>query len=433
MSVKFLVLGFDDAMRRQVEGDLRVAFPNSTIRSSPQPPETSLVSRDAGHDAILVAYDHGRAEREGTSVADVLAPLRASTSLLFVLAKGGNELTAIDAMRAGAVDFIPLRLVSPPVLNQRVTAGLQARDSGAAPHADRRRAQVRRTPDPAELPAQITGYRVLQTIAHSHRSSVYLAHSRELGMNVALKVLTRGSESAETAADRDRFAREYQIIAQLRHRAIVDVYDFGSSNGISYIATEYFPAGDLRTRLRNPMSCDDAVDYLRQISEALRVLHVAGVLHRDLKPANVMLRTDNSIVLIDFGLAKALGGDKSLTGVGEIRGSPYYMSPEQGEGRALDERSDLYSLGVIFFELLTGERPFQGGSVFDILAQHERAPVPRLTGPAARFQPVVDRLLAKRPAERFQSASDLLLALTRSFHVPEAGNPLPDSPPPRRE
>jgi len=422
MPVKFLVLGFDDAMRRQVEGDLRVAFPSAIIRSSPQPAEASLISRDAALDAILVAYDHGRAEREGTSVADVLAPLRASSALLFVLAKGGNELTAIDAMRAGAVDFIPLRLVSPPVLNQRVAAGLQARDSGPA---DRRRPQIRRAPDPAELPASITGYRVLQTIAHSHRSSVYLAHSGELGFNVALKVLRRGPKSEHAAADRDRFAREYQIIAQLRHRAIVDVYDFGSTDDVSYIATEYFPAGDLRTRLRNPMSCDDAVEYVRQISEALRVLHVAEVLHRDLKPANVMLRTDNSIVLIDFGLAKALAGDKSLTGAGEIRGSPYYMSPEQGEGRPVDERSDLYSLGVIFFELLTGERPFQGGSVFDILARHERAPVPRLAGAAAHFQPIVDRLLAKRPAERFQSASDLLLALARSFDVPEAGNPLP--------
>lgn len=421
MPVKFLVLGFDDAMRRQVEGDLRVAFPSSTIRSSPQPPAADLIAREAGHDAILVAYDHGRAEREGHSIAEVLAPLRAGGALLFVLAKGGNELTAIDAMRAGAVDFIPLRLVSPPVLNQRITAGLEARDAGSA---DRRRPEVRRAAaDHAELPSSITGYRVLQTIAHSHRSSVYLAHSRELGINVALKVLRRSPESEQSDADRDRFAREYEVIAELRHRAIVDVYDFGSSDGVSYIATEYFPAGDLRTRLRNPTSCEDALDYVRQIAEALRVLHVAGVLHRDLKPANVMLRPDNTLVLIDFGLAKALAGDKSLTGAGEIRGSPYYMSPEQAEGRAVDERSDLYSLGVIFFELLTGERPFQGSSLFDILSQHERAPVPRLSGAAARFQPIVDRLLAKRPAERFQTATDLLLALAREFHAPGAGNP----------
>lgn len=411
MSLKFLVLGFDDAMRRQVEGDLRVAFPKSTILSSGQPPDRKLIGRDAAHDGILVAYDHAKTERIGGTVADLLAPLRLANALLFVLAKGGNELTAIDAMRAGATDFIPLRLVSPPVLAQRINAGLQARQAGAG---DRRRAEVRRAPEPAELPAAITGYRVLQTVAKSNRSAVYLAYSSELGTNVALKVLRR--EGGTQAADNERFAREYQIIAELRHRSIVDVYDFGTVDRVSYIATEYFPAGDLRTRLRNPMSSQECVEYVQQIAEALRVVHVAGVLHRDLKPANVMLRTDNSIVLIDFGLAKALSGDKALTGAGEIRGSPYYMSPEQAEGQAVDERSDLYSLGVIFFELLTGERPFQGNTVFEILAQHERAPVPRLSGGAARFQPIVDRLLAKRPPDRFQSASDLLLAITRTFH-----------------
>ena len=106
--------------------------------------------------------------------------------------------------------------------------------------------------------------------------------------------------------------------------------------------------------MQNPMNEEEALAYVRQIAEALRVIHVAGILHRDLKPANVMLRADNSLVLIDFGLAKEITGDKALTGAGEIRGSPYYMSPEQGEGRAVDERSDLYSMGVIFFELLTG-------------------------------------------------------------------------------
>ena len=103
---------------------------------------------------------------------------------------------------------------------------------------------------------------------------------------------------------------------------------------LSYIATEYFPAGDLKTRMQNPMNEEEALAYVRQIAEALRVIHVAGILHRDLKPANVMLRADNSLVLIDFGLAKEITGDKALTGAGEIRGSPYYMSPEQGEGRA---------------------------------------------------------------------------------------------------
>jgi serine/threonine-protein kinase PpkA len=317
-------------------------------------------------------------------------------------------MTAIDAVRAGAADYLPVRLISPPLLKARVTAALQMQ---GAPPVERRRTQVRRSVVPSELPTSISGYQVQQTLARSDRSAVYLARSEELGINVALKVMKRPADTADAAGDVQRFAREYKIISQIRHRAIVDVYDFGSTEGLSYIATEYFPAGDLKTRLQNPMSLDEAIDYARQIGEALRVIHVAGVLHRDLKPANVMLRADNSLVLIDFGLAKELTGDKALTGAGEIRGSPYYMSPEQAEGRAVDERSDLYALGVIFYELLTGTRPFQGRTVFDILAQHQHAAIPQLSGAASRLQPIIDRLLAKHPPERYQSATDFLNAL----------------------
>lgn len=409
MTARFMLLGLDDALGKQVQGDLRVAYPQATIETGELPGDAQALARLAAFDALLVGYDHARAEREGTLGPEtLLAPFRGSGALIMLVSRGGNELTAVDAMRCGAADFIPVRLVSPRLLAERVSAALRARSS---PAGDRRRPQTRRAAHAGELPAAITGYRVLQTIAQSDRSAVYLAQSVELGFNVALKILRRPADSADTQGDLNRFAREYQIITQLRHRAIVDVYDFGSTEGLSYIATEYFPAGDMKTRLRNPMTPDEASSYARQIGEALRVIHVAGVLHRDLKPANVMLRTDNSIVLIDFGLAKELAGDKALTGAGEIRGSPYYMSPEQAGGQATDERSDLYSLGVIFHELLTGERPFQGHTVFDILAQHQNAPVPRLAGDAAPLQPVLDRLLAKRPADRYQSASDFLQAL----------------------
>lgn len=408
MSAKLLVLGLDEALRRQIVGDLRIAFPQAAIESAPLPLDGARFEPLASFEALLIGYDHLRAERDGAGPAQVLADFRGSGALLLLLAKGGNELTAVDALRAGAADYIPVRLISPPLLAERIGAALRARRT---PALDRRRQHVRRSTQPDELPAAIYGYRVLQTIAQSDRSAVYLAHSDELGFNVALKVLRRAADTADMQGDLDRFAREYQIITQLKHRAIVDVYDFGSTGGVSYIATEYFPAGDLRTRLRNPMSPGESLDYVQQIADALRTIHMAGVLHRDLKPANVMLRTDNTVVLIDFGLAKELAGDKALTGAGEIRGSPYYMSPEQAEGREVDERSDLYSLGVIFFELLTGERPFQGDTVFDILAQHQDAPVPRLTGDSAPYQAAVDRLLAKRPEDRFHSATDLLLAL----------------------
>ena len=147
---------------------------------------------------------------------------------------------------AGAADFIPVRLVSPQLLaasDFRGAAGARCARRRAAPYAQARRASQ-------ELPAAVTGYRVLQTLAESDRSAVYLAPSQEIGGNVALKVLRRAAESAATRADVERFAREYKIISQMKNPAIVEVYDFGSTGKVSYIATEYFPAGDLKTRCR---------------------------------------------------------------------------------------------------------------------------------------------------------------------------------------
>ena len=150
---------------------------------------------------------------------------------------------------------------------------------------------------------------------------------------------------------------------------------------------------------------------MRAIAEALRVIHVFGILHRDLKPANVMLREDNSPVLIDFGLARRSMEDVSNTGAGQVLGSPYYISPEQSQGQRVDARTDLYSLGVMFYEMLTGQRPYGGRSAIEIMQQHASAPVPRLPPNVAMQQALVDRLMAKNLHERYGSADELLADL----------------------
>lgn len=259
----------------------------------------------------------------------------------------------------------------------------------------------------------IPGYRFLQTIARSLKSEIHVAWSEELGHNVAVKVLRTGPLSSAEAGEEERFERERELLTRIKHPAIVDIYDWGHGDDFRYIVTEYFASGSLELRIRNLMTVKDSVDIFLQIAGALVAVHAAGLAHRDLKPANVMMRPDGRIVLIDFGLAKHVEADAQLTSAGEVRGSPYYISPEQAEGAPVDQRSDLYSLGVIFYEMLTGTRPFRGTTVIAIIQSHRNDPIPVLPQELSRFQPLIDGLLAKNPAERFPSVATAVAELAK--------------------
>ena len=259
----------------------------------------------------------------------------------------------------------------------------------------------------------IAGYRFIQPIASSPHSAVFLAHSDELNQNVAIKVLRHSDQQGLTPERIQRFERERELLTRIRHRSIIDIYDWGQIDGTHYFVTEYFPAGSLELRIRNLMTVRDSIDVFLQIAGALSTIHRAGLCHRDLKPANVMMRADGSLVLIDFGLAITNDGT-SLTKAGEVHGSPYYISPEQVDGSSGgDHRSDLYSLGVMFYEMLTGTRPFQGKTVYEIIHAHKTAPVPDMVGELQRFQPMIHRLLAKDPNQRYQSAVEALSELSK--------------------
>ena len=259
----------------------------------------------------------------------------------------------------------------------------------------------------------IPGYKFLQTIARSIKSEIHVAYSAELGHNVAVKVLRTGPQSSAEAGEEERFERERELLTRIRHPAIVDVYDWGHGEDFRYIVTEYFTGGSLELRIRNLMTVRDTVDIFLQIAGALVAVHAAGLCHRDLKPANVMMRPDGRIVLIDFGLAKHMEASTQLTSAGEVRGSPYYISPEQAEGAPVDQRSDLYSLGVIFYEMLTGTRPFRGSTVIAIIQSHRDDPIPTLPPELSRFQRLIDGLLAKNPAERFPSVETAVAELAK--------------------
>jgi len=259
--------------------------------------------------------------------------------------------------------------------------------------------------------AVLPGYRRIRQLAGGRISDLYLAESERAGALVVLKV-TRDQEKAnELDESFRRFLQEYEIVRRVTHPSVVRLYDLGVSEEHAYLVMEYFRAGDLRTRMRSGLAPREALHAAAAIAGALQAIHSAGILHRDLKPGNVMLRDDDSVALIDFGLSKDTAVDMELTDRGLIFGTPHYMSPEQGHGEPIDARSDLYSLGVIVFEMLTREKPYAAENPMAIIYKHRHAPIPKLPKRFATLQPLINCLLAKKPEDRLADAAAAAAAL----------------------
>jgi DNA-binding response OmpR family regulator len=264
------------------------------------------------------------------------------------------------------------------------------------------------TPAPAVTAEFIPGYIIKMKIGESEKAVVYLATSISLGSNVALKV---SKTLRDDTAGRQFLEREYTAIIAIRDPLVVQIYDYGVHAGFEYLAMEYLLSGDLKARMQAGLKESEALRYVEQIASALRVVHNAGLLHRDLKPPNVMLRENDEVALIDFGLARALDGSTPSTRTGVLRGSPYYMSPEQALGEVLDVRSDFYSLGIMFYEMLTGRKPYTGATAMEVLQQHVNTPLPALPHSLSRYEYFLNKLVAKNRAERFAQAEEIIAAI----------------------
>jgi DNA-binding NarL/FixJ family response regulator len=402
-----LVVGGDSKRLQWLTHHVTSYWPDAQVTTVPAEESASLsrLIAERAPDAVILQADFADEAAAGMVLAHMTRMLQTQPALhCIVLAENGGEMSAVRALKSGAKDYLPLARISRDQLLTAVTEACAKRRAAA---------QATKTLNQSDAEGSgvdVPGYSIVKQIATSNFSQVFLARSERLRRNVVLKVMNRG-ESPRELDDAERFQREYEIISSITHRAIAEIYDFGSLPRHLYLAMEYFPCGDLRDRLRNPMSVDESLYYLRAIAEALRVIHVFGILHRDLKPANVMLREDNSPVLIDFGLARRSLEDAGTTGIGQVLGSPYYISPEQAQGQRVDARTDLYSLGVMFYEMLTGQRPYAGHSAVAIMSQHASRPVPVLPEPTAAQQPLLDRLMAKQQSARYASADELLADL----------------------
>jgi len=402
-----LVVGSDSKRLQWLTHHVNSRWPTAQVSAAPSEDPAVLVKwiQERSPDAVILQIDFSHENLVGTRLNCMLRMSQAHPTVHgIVLAENGSEQAAVRAMKSGARDYLALARITRDLLLKAVAEGAE-RQRAAAQAALAQLTRSDRIPS-----IQVPGYAILKEISTTNFSSVYLARSERLRRNVVLKMMSRGTSAKELDVA-ERFQREYEIISSIEHRAIAEIYDFGMLPEHQFLAMEYIPCGDLRDRLRIPLSVDESLYYLRSLAEALRVIHMVGILHRDLKPANIMLREDNSPVLIDFGLARRSLEDAGSTGAGQVLGSPYYISPEQSQGFRVDARTDLYSLGVMFYEMLTGQRPYSGRTAMEIMAQHARAAVPRLPANVALQQALIDRLMAKQLEERYSCAEELLADL----------------------
>lgn len=257
---------------------------------------------------------------------------------------------------------------------------------------------------------EIPGYKIKKELGRGGMASVYLAEQESMARDVALKVMLPQLAASDPTFG-DRFLREARIVAQLSHPNIISVFDVGVSGNYHYFSMECHTGGDLKGKIKRGMQAQTAFVITKQLAYALGFAHSKGYIHRDIKPDNVLFRHDGSVVLTDFGIAKAHDSSTQMTATGTVIGTPHYMSPEQAQGQELDHRSDIYSIGIVLYEMLTGSVPFQGNSALSIGIKHLKEPIPPLPAHLIQYQPLINKILAKNPDERFQSGEDLAHAL----------------------
>jgi serine/threonine protein kinase len=273
-------------------------------------------------------------------------------------------------------------------------------------------------------------YRIINQVGQGGMATVYKAYQPSMDRNVAIKVLPRQlAESAEFTA---RFQQEAHIIARLEHPHILPVFDFGESDGVTYFVMRYLDAGTLKTKMEaGPLSWNEIDRFFTQLAEALNYAHGHGIVHRDLKPANALVDEEDNLFLTDFGIAKLLeSASPRLTQTDAIMGTPAYISPEQAKAETVNQRSDIYSLGIILYEMVTGSVPFVADTPLAVILKHISDPLPPpsvikkdIPEPIER---VILKALAKEPGDRYATAAEFLSAWKRALEEKETVRRAPE-------
>ena len=378
------------------------------------------------YDAVLIDYQLGDNEDGISWIESYKNSAGFPPSIL--MTSTGDEYVAVKAIKAGALDYINKSDIDQQRIASVVQGAFAARREQQAAEETTFGEKLRsdesifrsvklpndRTPDGERI-----GYRFVRLIGQGASSRVYLAERLSDKSTLVLKIMDVASIKEPQALQ--RFVQEAELVSEVNSPYVVRFLEHGFTKEYGYIAMEFFTRGDLKQRIEHGVSLGDALNYIRHIAYGLSAIHQQGIIHRDLKPGNIMFRSDDSLALADFGISRRLNETSELTRLGSVLGTPNYISPEQALGKTVDHRSDLYSAGVVFFEMLTGRKPFKAETAPALVYQHVHAEIPQLPGKLQRYQPLIEMLLAKNAGERFSSADEFVEYLGR---VDRAANTL---------
>jgi len=318
-----------------------------------------------------------------------------------ILTAEGDEYIAVTAIKLGAADYLNKVDITPKRLADVIKEAVEFTSENIAKQEEEisnaaKIVEIIHQKD-KELPTDkglASGYKIVRMIGQGAMSKVYLAERKNGNQSLVLKILD--IKNARGAASIDRFVLEAELISELDSPFVVKIYEHGLTEDYGFIAMEFFSRGDLKQRMELNIPPELAATYMLHVAYGLKEIHKAGVIHRDLKPANIMFRGDDSLALADFGISKKMNSASNLTTLGQIMGTPHYMSPEQGEGLGVDIRTDLYSAGVMLYELLAKEKPYTAPSPAALIYKHVNEDIPRLPEELNRFQGIIDKLMAKK-------------------------------------
>lgn len=331
-----------------------------------------------------------------------------------LISSSGEQRIVGEALKAGAHSVIIKRDLSPDTLSEAATGAIEAfekkRKSVGVTNAGSGATDEEIVEQARGEAAGEGGYAFKRLIGQGAMSRVYLAERMSDNLTVVLKIMD-GNLSAEDESVK-RFIQEASLAQEINSPHVVKIYEQGFTNKYGFMAMEFFSRGDLKQRIENGISPNNAFRYCLAIASGLEKIHDIGIIHRDLKPANIMFRGDDQLAIADFGISKRVDQTTQLTQAGMVMGTPYYMSPEQLRAEPLDQRADLYSLGIIMFELLTGRKPFDADSIPGIALKHLQTEAEPLPNKFKKLEPIFRKLVEKDRANRYSSATEVIEDMT---------------------